>query len=58
LPIPVKSSGSLVKRPKIFSVPTLPLAELPYDVLPEGWYEALITLKLSARQWKFVFEIY
>ena len=34
--IPVKSSGSGVKRPKIFSLPTLPFADLPYDVLTEG----------------------
>ena len=56
--IPVKSLGSLVKQPKILSVPTLPLADLPYNILPEGWDEALITLKLTAWQWKFVFEIY
>lgn len=56
--IPVKSSGSGVKRPKIFSLTTLPLADLPYDVLTEGWDEALRTLKLRPRDWKFFIEVY
>jgi hypothetical protein len=56
--IPVKSSGSGVKRPKIFSLPTLPLADLPYNVLTEGWDEALRTLKHRPRDWKFFIEVY
>jgi hypothetical protein len=56
--IPVKSLGSGVKRPKIFSLPTLPFADLPYDVLTEGWDEALRTLKLRPRDWKFFIEVY
>jgi hypothetical protein len=56
--IPVKASGSAVKRPKIFSLPTLALEDLPYSVLAEGWDETLRTLKLCAREWKFFIEIY
>ena len=56
--IPVKSSGSGVKHPKIFSLTTLPLADVPYDVLTEGWDEALWTLKLHPRHWKFFIEVY
>ncbi len=35
--IPVKTSGSGIKRPKIFSLPTLPQVDLSYKVLTEGW---------------------
>ena len=56
--IPVKASGSAVKRPKVFSLPLLPQDKLPFGVLPEGWEEALATLKLCAREWKFFFEVY
>jgi hypothetical protein len=56
--IPVKTLGSGVKRPKIFSLTTLPQVNLPYEVLTEGWNEALMTLKLHARDWKFFFEVY
>ena len=57
--IPVKSSGSTVKRPKIFSLPILPKDQLPYDViLPYGWDETLLTLRLRAREWKFFIEAY
>ncbi len=48
--IPVKASGSAVKRQKIFSLPTLAQVDLPYDVLGEGWDETLMTLKLRARE--------
>ena len=51
--IPVKSSGSTVKRPKVFSRPILVQADLPYNVLDEGWDGALVSLKLRAREWKF-----
>jgi hypothetical protein len=44
--IPVKSSGSAVKRPKMFSRPILSQADLPYVTLTEGWDEALRNLKL------------
>jgi hypothetical protein len=49
--IPVKSSGSAVKRPKVFSRPILSQADLPYETLTEGWDEALRNLKLRAREW-------
>jgi hypothetical protein len=51
--IPVKSSGSTVKCPKIFSLPILPQVDLPYDIFVKGWDEALVTLKLCAIEWKF-----
>lgn len=56
--IPVKSSGSAVKRPKVFSRPILPQADLPYEVLTDGWDEALKNLKLRAREWKYFLEAY
>jgi hypothetical protein len=34
--IPVKFSGSTVKRPKVFSLPILPQANLPYNIFVEG----------------------
>ena len=56
--IPVKSSGSAVKRPKVFSRPILSQADLPYETLTEGWDEALRNLKLRAREWKYFLEAY
>jgi hypothetical protein len=56
--IPVKSLGFAVKRPKIFSLLNLPQVDMPYNVLPEGWDETLLTLKLSPQEWKFFFKIY
>ena len=56
--IPVQSSGSAVKRPKVFSRPILPQADLPYETLTEGWDEALRNLKLRAREWKYFLEAY
>ncbi len=55
--IPVKSSGSTVKQPKVFSLPMLAQADLPYDVLIKGWDEVLNSLKLRAREWKFFLEV-
>ena len=56
--IPVKSLGSAVKWPKIFSLPTLPQVDLLYDILSEGWEDTLQTLKLSPWEWKFFSKIY
>jgi hypothetical protein len=56
--IPLKASGSAVKRPNIFSRPVLPQGDLPFDVVPNGWEETLSTLKLRAREWKFFLEVY
>ena len=56
--IPVKASGSSVKRPKVFSRPILPQAHLPYEILTEGWDETLKNLKLRVREWKYFLEAY
>jgi hypothetical protein len=56
--IPVKTSRSAVKQPKIFSLPMLAQVDLPYNILAKGWDETLTTLKLCAREWKFFIEIY
>ncbi len=56
--IPVKSSGSAVKRPKVFSRPILAQADLPYETLTQGWDESLQNLKLRAREWKYFLEAY
>ncbi len=55
--IPVKASGSIVKRPNIFSLPTLAKVDLPYNVLTKEWDETLTTLKLCAWEWKIFIEI-
>jgi hypothetical protein len=44
--IPIQSLGSAVKCPKIFSLPILPQASLPYKVLSSDWDEALTSLEL------------
>ncbi len=56
--IPVSASRSLVKRPKIFSIPVLPRDELPYDIFNTGWDEALTTIHLMAREWKYLIKGY
>jgi hypothetical protein len=56
--IPVATSNSTVKRPKMFSSPILPQASLPYNVFNKGWDATLSTFCLWAREWKFLIEAY
>ncbi len=56
--IPVNASRSLVKRPKIFSTPVLPQDNLPYAIFNKGWDEMLTTIRLMAREWKYLIEAY
>ena len=56
--IPVVASNSTVKCPKMFSSPILPQASLPYNVFNKGWDATLSTIRLRAREWKFLIEAY
>jgi len=53
----VKSSGSTVKRPKIFSLPILAREVLPYPVTID-WDLPLTSFKFKAREWKVLIEEY
>ncbi len=55
--ISVKSSGGKVQRPKIFLLPILRRADLPYPETVK-WDIPLLSLKFRARDWKFVIEAY
>ncbi len=56
--IPVNTSRSLVKRPKIFSTLVLPQDNLPYANFNKGLDETLTTFRLMAREWKYLIEAY
>ena len=53
----VKPSGSVVKRPKIFSLPILARVALPYPQTID-WDLPLTSFKFKAREWKFLIEEY
>jgi hypothetical protein len=53
----VKASGSVVKRPKIFSLPILARGALPYPISID-WDLPLTSFKFKARKWKFLIEEY
>ena len=53
----VKSSGSTVKRPKVFSLPILARQMLPYP-LTIDWDLPLTSFKFKAREWKLLIEEY
>ena len=53
----VKSSGSVVKRLKIFSLPILAREALPYPITID-WDLPLTSFKFKAREWKFLIEEY
>ena len=50
-------SGSLVKRPKVFSLPILSRWSLPYPVTID-WDLPLTSFKFKAREWKFLIDEY
>ncbi len=49
----VKPLGSLVKRPKVFSISILSRQSLPYPVMID-WDLPLTLFKFKAREWKFL----
>ncbi len=53
----MKPSGSTVNRPKIFSLPILARASLPYPVTID-WDLPLTSFKFKAREWKLLIEEY
>ncbi len=53
----VKSSGSTIQRPKIFSLPILLKADLPYPKTIE-WDLLLLSFKFKAREWKLFIKAY
>ncbi len=53
----VKPLGSLVQRPKVFLKPILPRSHLPYPKTID-WDLPLFSIKLKAREWKYLIERY
>jgi hypothetical protein len=53
----VMPSGSLVKRPKVFSLPILSRRSLPYPVTID-WDLPLTLFKFKAREWTFLIKEY
>jgi len=53
----VKPSGSLIQRPKVFSLPILLKDHLPFPETIQ-WEIPLTTFKFKAREWKYLIEEY